>query len=359
MITYRTKLSENNGRSQQLRGVRKIQSGQQKSIVNPDLRGYIQILFLSITLWIGIEYFLFVSHLETGTLQGLSRPPGVEAFLPISALISFRYFLLTGILNHVHPSGLVIFFAIIIISTFLKKGFCSWICPIGLISESLHTLGKKIFKRNYSLPRVIDVPMRSIKYLLLLFFVYSISQMTVDELKAFIYSDYNKAADLKLYLFFANIGTTAVAVIGILIFLSLLIKNFWCRYACPYGALLGISSLLSPFKVRRNDSTCIKCGKCSLACPSLLPVDKLDSVNSAECFACYSCIESCPVSNTLKFSISEGSKGLTRIEYAFIITGTYFLIIGLAMLMGYWQSSITPAEYLSLFRNIGAIDHVF
>ncbi|MGC8653869.1 MAG: 4Fe-4S binding protein [Candidatus Kryptoniota bacterium] len=359
MITYRTKSSEINLPPGRLRTVRKIDGRAAIRRVNPDIRGYVQILFLLITLWIGIEYILFVTQLGTGKPPAISRPSGVEGFLPISALISFRYFLLTGILNHIHPSGLVIFFAIIFISTFLKKGFCSWICPVGLISESLHQFGNKIFKRNFQLPKLIDIPLRSIKYLLLFFFVYNISLMTVDELRMFIYSDYNKAADLKLYLFFANIGTLSVVVIGILIFLSLLIKNFWCRYACPYGALLGILSMLSPLKVRRNDSTCIKCGKCSLACPSYLPVDKLDSVNSAECFSCYSCIEACPVPDTLNFSISSESKGISQTQYAIIITGIYFLIVGFAVMLGYWHSSISTDEYLTLFKNIGTINHVF
>lgn len=359
MITYRIKSSEINRIVRPLKTRRKIYDTQAIKRIHSDIRGYVQILFFLITLWIGLEYTLFISQLQKGELTAIYRPPGVEAFLPISALLSFRYFLLTGILSTIHPSGLVIFFAIILISTFLKKGFCSWICPIGLISESLHELGKKIFKKNYSLPGLIDIPLRSIKYALLLFFVYSISQMTINELTKFIYSDYNKVADIKLYLFFANIGTPSILVIGFLIMLSLPIKNFWCRYACPYGALMGILSMASPFKVRRNDLTCIKCGKCSSVCPSHLPVDKLDSVNSAECFACYSCIESCPISNALKFSISAKSKGLTQVQYALIITGSYFLIIGLSMLLGYWNTSISPDQYLALFRNIGIINHAF
>lgn len=324
-----------------------------------DIRGYVQILFLLTTLWIGIDFYLFVGGLEKGIVPAIQRPPGVEGFLPISSLMSFRYFILTGIVNHIHPAGLFIFMAVLFISTFMKKGFCSWICPVGYISESLYELGGRIFGRNFTLPEWIDAPLRGFKYLLMLFFLASVSSLSAMELNGFIHSGFNKVADIKLYLFFVHISMFSLAVIGILIVLSLFYKNFWCRYVCPYGALLGLTSLLSPFKIHRVEQTCIDCGKCADACPSLLPVDKLDAVNSAECTACYSCVEVCPVKDTLKLSFSRRSEGLSQRQYAFLLLGVYFGIIGIAMLTGLWQNSISGAEYLRLFREIGSIGHAF
>ncbi|WP_375709259.1 4Fe-4S binding protein, partial [Escherichia coli] len=40
------------------------------------------------------------------------------------------------------------------------------------------------------------------------------------------------------------------------------------RYLCQYGAVMGVVSLLSPFKIRRNAESCIGCGKCAKNCPS-------------------------------------------------------------------------------------------
>ncbi len=324
-----------------------------------DIRSYVQLLFFLFTLWIGADFYLFVSGLEKGIASAAARPPGVEGFLPISALMSFRYFLLTGIVNHVHPSGFFIFIAVLLVSTFMKKGFCSWICPVGYISESLFLFGKKIFGRNFTLPKWVDDPLRSLKYILLAFFLITVSTLSVAELRSFIYSDYNKVADIKMYMFFAHISTLSIVVIGALIVLSLFYKNFWCRYACPYGALLGITSLISPMKIRRVERTCIDCGKCAEACPSQLPVDKLGAVNSPECTACYSCVEACPVRNTLNMSMSSGVKGLSQKQYALLLVGVYFGIIGVAMLASLWHNSISSHEYLVLFRSIGAISHGF
>ncbi len=365
MELYRTKISDIDPsspiRTVRLKDGRTIRKVVDKSIIKrgrkSDIRSYVQIFLLTITLWIGIDFYLFVSGLEKGVVT--YRPPGVEGFLPISSLMSLRYYLLTGVLSHVHPAGFFILVAAIMVSMLMKKGFCSWICPVGFISESMHQLGNKIFGRSFRLPRFLDVALRPVKYLLLAFFLVTISMLSVSQLGQFLNSDYNKVADIKLYFFFVHISDFSLTVIGILIVLSVLYENFWCRYACPYGALLGLTSLFSPMKVRRIEESCIDCGKCAEVCPSLLPVDKLDQVNSAECTGCYSCVEACPIRDTLKFSVSSGSKGLSQRRYGILMLALFFGIIGLAMISGFWTTSITGREYLYLFRKIGALGHSF
>lgn len=363
MNTNKTKTSETAGaqvKVVELADGRRIKKLADKTLLRkagPDVRGYVQLLFLFVTLWIGVDFYLFM-----GSLAGwgtASRPPGVEGFLPISALMSLRYFLITGVVNHIHPAGFFIFVAVILVSTFMKKGFCSWICPIGLVSESLYEFGAKVFKRNFTLPRWADIPLRSLKYILLAFFFISVSVLSVRELNAFINSDFNKAADLKMYMFFAHISMFSLAIIAALVVLSVFYKNFWCRYACPYGALLGITSLLSPLKVRRQESSCIDCGLCAQACPSGLPVDRLDSVNSSECTSCYSCVEACPVKNTLNISVRRAEKGISQKQYALLLLGVYFGVVGVAVIAGLWQNSINPHEYIQLFKHLGAISHAF
>jgi len=256
------------------------------------LRSTIQLSFVLLCLWIGIEFRSFVVWLSSnGQLPYHDRPPGAEGFLPISALISLKYWLETGIINDIHPSGLFILIAIVAVGFLLKKSFCSWLCPIGTLSEALWMLGKRLFGRNISVTRWLDYPLRSLKYLLLLFFVYFISQMDVPTLRDFIESPYNKVADIKMYLFFADITRFTLWTIIVLMILSVFIKNFWCRYLCPYGALLGIASWLSPFKITRTASTCINCDLCTKACPAGINVHKAHRVWSDECMNCLQCVE--------------------------------------------------------------------
>ena len=113
-------------------------------------RLYIQLLFVVIVVWIGVEFYLFTTFLESGgNTEFFNRPPGVEAFLPISSLMSLYYFFISGTIHPAHPAGLVIFIAILTVSFVFGKSFCSWICPIGFMSESLGDLGEKIQKRIF------------------------------------------------------------------------------------------------------------------------------------------------------------------------------------------------------------------
>ena len=84
-------------------------------------RFYTQLFFLALTIWIGIEFYLFVGWLESaGTAQFYARPPGVEAFLPISSLMSLLLFFKTGNIHQIHPAGLFIFVAILSVSLIFK-----------------------------------------------------------------------------------------------------------------------------------------------------------------------------------------------------------------------------------------------
>jgi polyferredoxin len=61
-----------------------------------------------------------------------------------------------------------------------------------------------------------------------------------------------------------------LVVLGLFVLASVFIPNFWCRFLCPYGALLGLTSWLSPTRIRRNAETCVDCAECAKACPSAL-----------------------------------------------------------------------------------------
>jgi len=316
-------------------------------------RSSVQAAFALLCIWIGIEFYLFVEWGRSGGESTfVSRPPGVEGFLTISALISLKYWLQTGIINDIHPAGLFILIAILTIGLFFKKAFCSWMCPIGTLSESLWLLGKKLFRRNININRWLDYPLRSLKYLLLLFFVVSIWQMDTETLRLFIYSPYNKMADVKMYLFFANISTFALWTIIVLMVLSIVIKNFWCRYLCPYGALLGALSGLSPLKITRNTSTCIDCELCTKACPSNIRVHKVGRVRSDECMNCLECVAVCPVKNTLEIRTSFRRRGVPHWVFGLLIVGVFVGITGLGMLTGHWQNRISQEEYLKRFKEI-------
>ncbi|MBU1387778.1 MAG: 4Fe-4S binding protein [Proteobacteria bacterium] len=312
------------------------------------MRRLIQLLSCIIVLTIGIQFYIFVAQLEEGIIPSIERPPGVEAFLPISALVSLKQFLVTGKINTIHPSALVIFLIVCMTALIVKKGFCGWVCPIGLLSDILAKLNSISFKQKVVLPIWADVVLRSIKYGLAGFFIWSIFyKMPIQSIEQFIQSPYNQFADIKMLHFFTHISNTALTIIFVLILLSFVIPYFWCRHLCPYGAVLGVFSFLSIGKIKRNPSNCTNCGRCEKNCPSLIKIRKKESIHSSECTACMTCVKNCPEKQTIGFSLSPGNLQLGQAAIALILISMFSMSISIAKASGNWQNEISKQAYLN------------
>lgn len=325
-----------------------------KSIFTAQLfRISLQAFFVAITVSIGYRFSMFIASLSDPSQPAYSRPPGVEAFLPISSLISLRHFVETGEFSAIHPSGLVIFLIILATGLFLKRAFCSTMCPVGIFSEFLAFINRLLNKKPVRLPGWLDIPLRAIKYLILAFFAWAILlMMTPADISSFIDSPYNRVADIKMMLFFTDITPFALKVLISLVILSLLIPYFWCRYLCPYGALLGFLSLFSTSKIRRNASTCTNCKACTRVCPASIAVHKLRTVTSDECNACLKCIDSCPVKNTLYINAPFSIKPLKHAVFFITLTALFLVSVFIASATGHWRSEISHDEYIRHFQNI-------
>ncbi|MBI5632559.1 MAG: 4Fe-4S binding protein [Nitrospirae bacterium] len=320
------------------------------------------VLFL---FYAGYRFFIFTDHfLAMGALPAggdeevlKNRFPGVEGFLPIGALMGLKLWIVEGVFDRIHPAGLVIFVAAIAMALILKKGFCGWICPVGTLSDSVWKLGAKVFGRNFSVPRYADYGLRSVKYMLMAFFIYVIVlKMPAFAIFRFLENDYYKIADVKMLFFFTEMTRTTAISLSLLFALSLLYKNFWCRYLCPYGALLGLLSLLSPLKIRRNEGACIHCRKCTENCPSLLPVEKLLQVRSPECTGCLTCVSHCPAKGALDISLPK-RKVLHPLLFACLIIAVFFGNVTVAKLTGRWGSSVSYQDYQRIIPEANRLGH--
>lgn len=305
----------------------------------------VQAVFLALCAWIGVEFHLFMRWCaDPANAVYVPHPPGAEAFLPISALLSLKYWFITGRVCELHPAGFFIFVAVLLVALLLRKGFCSWICPVGTLGEILERAGRKLLRRRFTPPRWLDWPLRSLAYLLLGFFLWTTLRMDAQSLRFFLYSPFNAAADLRMYQFFAQMSLTTAGVIGVLALLGLAVENAWCRYLCPYGALLGILAFLSPLKVRRNASTCTDCRKCTRVCPARIQVHAAKTVRTDACTGCYQCVEACPVKDTLALKAPVGP-AVPRWLFAVLVLVIFCGVTGLAMAAGQWKTVITPMDY--------------
>jgi len=326
------------------------------------LRHGFQFLFLAWNLYLGGLFYLWVRGIETGQpTASIVRPSGVEGWLPIAGLMNFKYWLVTRSVPKIHPAAMFLLITFLCISFLFRKVFCSWLCPIGTASEYLWRAGRRLVRRNLALPRWVDIPLRGLKYLLLGFFVWAIASMSAEAIAGFMRSPYGLIADVKMLNFFRHLGETAAIVLAVLIAASLFVQNFWCRYLCPYGALLGLTSLFSPVRIRRQASACIDCGKCAVACPSALPVDKLLSVKSAECTGCLECIAACPAQDALWAGLprwrGHSQRRLPAWALAVGIALTFFGIVGYAKVAGFWNSDIPAQVYRELVPHADQASH--
>ena len=319
------------------------------------LRLGVQLFFVALNLWIGAQFYLWVRWVESGgKTLAVSRPAGVEGWLPIEGLMQTKYFLVTGRVPPVHAAGFFLFESFLIISFLFRKSFCSWICPVGTVSEYLWKLGRSIYGRNVQLEPWAAASLRPLKYLVLSFFAFAVVWMSAADIAEFLGSPYALIVDVRMMNFFRYLGGATAIVVLALVIASIFIQNFWCRFLCPYGGFLGLISMLSPVRITRDVSTCIDCAKCAKACPSALPVDKLLQIRSAECTGCLECVAVCPAKDALVLSVPAGLRTRRAVPAWSMAAGIavlFFGMVGYAKVTGRWNTNLTKDAYQQILTN--------
>ncbi len=261
------------------------------------IRKVVQIFFFALIAFISINHTLV---LNGGGISFLSSA-SLHAVCPFGGVVTIYQYATTGtFVQHIHEAS----FALMIIGFFLAilfgPVFCGWVCPVGTIEEWVSGLGKKFFKRqfNHFIPEKLDQVLRYTRYLVLAWVIY----MTATT-GTLIFASYDPYYAL-FNLWSSELAIGGVIVQGITLFLSLFVERPWCKYACPYGAVLGLSNLFRIFGIRRSVTTCKADGACSIMCPMNIAVDTKITVHDHQCISCLECTSEaiCPVANTVVFS---------------------------------------------------------
>ena len=189
----------------------------------PRVRWAVQLAYVAFLSLVGWQFVRFFEAARGTGPIAVARPPAVEAFLPIAALMAAKRLVLTGAWDEIHPAGLVVLLAAISAAFLARKAFCSWVCPVGTLSRALEWLGQRtLWRRGWpAVPRALDLPLSAVKYLLLAFFAWAVARMPLEGIVAFQRAPYNLAADAKMLLFFRELSATGLAVLGALAALSL------------------------------------------------------------------------------------------------------------------------------------------
>ncbi|UCD29198.1 MAG: 4Fe-4S dicluster domain-containing protein [Planctomycetota bacterium] len=249
---------------------------------------------------------LFAALVFMTTFTHLDQIPGlklwVSKFLEIDPLVA----LATSITTHTLYKGLLWSLVILIPTLFLGRFFCNWICPFGIVHHFFgwifNTRGpkQKIESNRYR-------PIYALKYYILVAMLLAAIFGTLQiglldpistlhrSLAASILPALNMptpvaqtVGDPKLH----QLGWVIGFIVLILVSLNLIIPRFFCRTLCPLGALLGLLSRFSLWRIERDATKCTDCGLCLQSCEGAC--DPHTRLRKSECLVCFNCIEDCP-----------------------------------------------------------------
>lgn len=277
---------------------------------------------------LGIVLFLTIGHLRFG----IEKVAPIDAYCPFGALEGFFTYITTGqYLQRIYTSSFVIMGVIVLLTLVFGRVFCSFFCPLGAIQEWIRALGRKLgIKKDLELPVWLDKYVRYLKYVILAVIIYF--SYTAGELVFRAYDPFNALMHLGEEFDEKIVGYSILAIVLVAALFS---KNWWCRYFCPLGAALAIIRKISPFKIKRNESNCISCGKCDKVCPAGLDVASAKEVNSADCISCLGCVKNCPNSS---LKAATFGKEIPKKNFGWIIILAFFIPLGVLTLTPFWQT---------------------
>ena len=262
--------------------------------------------------WIQGFFFIFVlitslNHLleESGRTISFWPQASLHAICPFGGVVSlYQFFTVGTFVQKIHESAFVLMAAVFLLAVLAGPVLCGWICPLGTFQEWVSKLGRKLTGKRFNtyIPAEADSVLRYFRYVVLIWVVY---QTAVTG--KLIFQDVDPYYAL-FNLWSEELAPAALAVLGATALLSLVTERPWCKYACTYGAILGLSNRFRVFKIRRTASTCIDCGACDRACPMGIRVSGLEVVKDHQCISCLECTSeySCPVPVTVELKVKGG-----------------------------------------------------
>lgn len=270
----------------------------------PNFRHWVQAFFLIFVALVSLKKFL----VESGITLSFIPDASLHAICPFGGVVSlYQFFTVGTFVQKIHESSFVLMAAAFVLALLVGPVLCGWVCPFGTFQELLGKLGKRLTGKKYNniLPQKIDRGLRYFRYALLAMVVYQTAltgRLMFQGIDPY-YALFNLWSD--------ELAIPALLILLVTIILSLFVERPWCKYACPYGAVLGITNFFRIFKIRREADTCIQCGACDRACPMNIEVSKYSIVKNHQCISCLKCTseQACPIEETVQMSLGRGRKG--------------------------------------------------
>jgi polyferredoxin len=235
--------------------------------------------------------------------------------------------------GHVLIEGFLWGLGLLLVTLFLGRIFCGFICPLGTIHHVISWF-KPALKGERMVQANQKAPSQRTKYFLLIALLVgaflglnlvglmdpisllfrSLALAVVHGLGTGIKEifDWMANSDIKVLNQLSYGGEVLVSpvfgysyesyrtawFIGLvflfILFLNRLRPRFWCRVLCPLGALLGIFSRFSILRLEKDLKKCTHCKLCAETCQGAASPVPDQQWENAECLMCFNCFNSCP-----------------------------------------------------------------
>ncbi len=150
------------------------------------------------------------------------------------------------------PVAVIVFFVLpLVVALFAGRAFCAGVCPHGALQDL-------VLLKPVTLPPWLEQGLSVLPFIYL-----GAGVLFAATGSAFIFCQYDPFVPI-----FRMSGRSLMVFSGIaLLLLGVFVGRPYCRFLCPYGALLKLSSHAAKWRVRVTPDRCTQCRLCEAACP--------------------------------------------------------------------------------------------
>jgi ferredoxin len=236
-------------------------------VVTPLWRGtaweYVDVAVLAAAL-AGATFLALVVRSRTGVLLVMLGSLGYFGFFrkgcvcPIGAIQNVAEGLFGS--GAAVPLAVVLLFLLpLVVALFFGRTFCAAVCPLGAVQDA-------VLVRPIRVPPAVEHALGLVPYVYLGLAVALAATQTL-----YVICEYDpfvslfRLADLPLLETTGSVRNLVLA--GLFVALALFVGRPYCRYLCPYGALLRLCSRVSWRHVTITPAACVRCSLCEDSCP--------------------------------------------------------------------------------------------
>ncbi len=238
------------------------------------------------------KYFVYLRYMIALIFAALILSAFFTSFYPLNLLDWQVIPVLQCVLIYPSVAALSVLGAILLVTLIFGRIYCSTLCPLGLLQELTLFLIKPFQNKKKRPAYQSHSAWHYVLAAILFGFMLGGCALAIR-----LFDPYSVSGN------FFTFGYWGLAFVTLVILLVVFKRRFFCTNICPVGALLGLISKFSLFKINIDKKSCVSCGLCAKKCPT----DSIDytnkTVNNTTCIKCFKCLNTCH-GNFITYGIS-------------------------------------------------------